>query len=155
MRRLDLRSLRFDESGETWRRLPVEVASFMFGGLEYELVGDAVDVLLTAGRVGGNVTLVAEFEADLVGPCQRCLAEAVIPVRVRAVEYAQHGESEVDDEDTVGYVSANVLDLERWARDLLAEALPDKLLCAGACRGLCQVCGVDLNADPEHRHGAP
>ena len=31
----------------------------MFGGLEYELAGDAVDLLLTAGRVGGSVTLVA------------------------------------------------------------------------------------------------
>lgn len=154
MRRLDLRSLRFDESGETWRRLPVEVAPFVFGRIEYELVGDAVDLLLTAGRVGGNVTLVAEFEADVVGPCQRCLAEAVVPVRVRAVEYAHHGESEVDDEDAVGYVSANVLDVERWTRDLIAEALPDKLLCGGDCRGLCPECGVDLNADPGHRHGA-
>ncbi len=154
MRRFDLRSLRFDASGETWRRLPVEVAPFVFGGIEYELVGDVVDLLLTAGRVGGSVTLVAEFEANVVGPCQRCLAEAVVPVRVRAVEYARHGESEVDDEDAVGYLSANVLDVERWTRDLIAEALPVKLLCGRDCRGLCPECGVDLNADPGHQHGA-
>jgi len=25
-------------------------------------------------------------------------------------------------------------------------------LCRDECRGLCAVCGADLNADPEHRH---
>ena len=34
-------------------------------------------------------------------------------------------------------------------RDLIAEALPLKLLCRDDCRGLCAVCGADLNADPE------
>ena len=37
-------------------------------------------------------------------------------------------------------------------RDLIAEELPPKLLCRDDCRGLCAVCGADLNADPEHRH---
>ena len=45
-----------------------------------------------------------------------------------------------------------MVDVERWVRDLIAEALPPKLLCRDDCRGLCAVCGADLNADPEHRH---
>ena len=38
------------------------------------------------------------------------------------------------------------------ADKLIAEALPVKLLCRDDCRGLCPVCGADLNADPDHRH---
>jgi uncharacterized protein len=152
MRRFDLRSLRFDESDEAWRRLPVEVAPFVFGGLDYEIDGGAVDVLVTAGRVGDNVTLAAEFATDVVGPCQRCLGEAAVAVRVRGVEYVRHGESEVDDDGEPGYVEAHVLDLERWIRDLIAEALPEKLLCDDECRGLCPACGADLNDDPDHQH---
>ncbi len=156
MRRFDIRSLRFDDSGEAWRKLPVEVAPFVFGGVDYEVPGGMVDVDLTAGRVGGNVTLIAEFVTSVTGPCQRCLGEAAIPVNVRAVEYVRHGESEVDDEDDgeAGYVSSSTLELDRWVRDLIAEALPDKLLCTEGCLGLCPVCGADLNADPEHRHEA-
>ena len=34
----------------------------------------------------------------------------------------------------------------------IAEELPVKILCADDCRGLCPICGADLNADPDHAH---
>jgi uncharacterized protein len=152
MRRFDLRSLRFGDASETWRRLPVDVEPFLFGGLEYSVPGGSVDLLLTAARVGDNVTLTAEFETDVVGPCQRCLDDADVCVEARGVEYVRHGDSEGEEEDDEGYVVANVVDVERWTRDLIADALPPKLLCRDDCLGLCPVCGADLNADPTHGH---
>ena len=151
MRRFDLRSLRFGDASETWRRLPVEVAPFVFGGLEYEVAGGDVDLLLAAARVGDNLTLTAELEADVAGPCQRCLGDADVVVTARGVEYVRHGDSESGEEED-GYVVSSVVDVERWVRDLIAEALPLKMLCRDDCLGLCAVCGVDLNADPGHRH---
>jgi len=151
MRRFDLRSLRFGDASETWRRLPVEVAPFVFGGLEYAVPGDAVDLLLTAARVGDRLTLTAEFETDVTGPCQRCLGDATVRVAPRGLDYVRHGDSEGDDEDE-GYAAGYVLDVESWARDLIADELPQQLLCRDDCRGLCPVCGADLNADPGHRH---
>jgi uncharacterized protein len=155
MRRFDLRSLRFDETSEAWRRLPVEVAPFVFGGLEY-LVGDGVvEVSLTAAKVGENITLVCEIETTLLGPCQRCLEDAGVQLTARGVEYVRHGDSEIEDEEEeTGYVAAYSLDIERWVRDLIAEALPDKLLCQEECRGLCPLCGANLNQDLGHRHEA-
>ena len=151
MRRFDLRSLRFGAGSDTWRRLPVDVEPFVFGGLEYEVVGGEVDLLLTAARVGDSVTLTAEFAADVLGPCQRCLEDADVALDVGGVEYVRHGDSEGDEEDD-GYVTSSIVDLERWTRDLIAEALPPQVLCREDCRGLCSVCGVDLNQDPEHGH---
>jgi uncharacterized protein len=151
MKRFDLHSLRFHDAGEVWRTLPVEVAPFVFGGLEYRVPGDAVDATLTAARVGDNLTLTLELDTSVVGPCQRCLVDAELPVAARGIEYVRHGESGGDDEDE-GYVAAHQVDLERWVRDLIADALPQKLLCRDDCRGLCPVCGADLNADPDHAH---
>jgi uncharacterized protein len=151
MRRFDLRALRFGDSSDTWRRLPVDVAPFVFGGLDYAVPGDSVDLLLTASRVGDRLTLTAEFATDVAGPCQRCLNDAVVHVEPRGVEYVRRGDSEGDDDEeryAVGYVLA----VERWARDLIADELPQQLLCREDCRGLCPVCGADLNADPEHGH---
>ena len=151
MRRFDLRSLRFADASETWRQLPVEVAPFLFGGLEYEVAGGAVDLLLTVARVGDNLTLTGELETVVTGPCQRCLAASDLELSVRGAEYVRHGDSEgVEDED--GYVVSSIVDVERWGRDLIGEALPLKVLCRDDCLGLCAVCGADLNADPEHRH---
>lgn len=151
MRRFDLRSLRFGGASDTWRRLPVDVSPFVFGGLDYAVPDDIVDLLLTAARVGDRLTLAAAFETDVVGPCQRCLGEATVHVVARGAEYVRHGESEAADEDE-GYAAGYALDVERWARDLIADELPPQLLCRDDCRGLCPVCGADLNADPEHRH---
>lgn len=154
MRRFDLRSLRFHDASELWQRLPVDVDPFVFGGLEYAVPQDRVEVDLTAARVGEHLTLTAEFETDVVGPCQRCLGEADVRVEARGVDYVRHGDSEGGDEEDEdeGYARSFVLDVERWTRDLIAEALPAKLLCRDDCRGLCPVCGADLNADPDHGH---
>jgi uncharacterized protein len=152
VRRFDLRSLRFGDASEIWRRLPLEIEPFVYGGLDYEVPGGVVDLLLTAARVGDNLTLRAEFETAVVGPCQRCLGDAEVAVQARGVEYVRHGDSETVEEDEEAYVTSSIVDLGRWARDLIAEELPSKLLCRDECRGLCAVCGADLNADPEHRH---
>jgi uncharacterized protein len=152
MRRFDLRSLRFGAAGEVWRRLPVEVDPFAYGGLDYEIPEGSVDLLLSAARVSGVITLRAEFETAVSGPCQRCLGEADVTVRARGVEYARQGEWEGEEEGEEGYVMSSTVDVGRWARDLIAEELPQKVLCRDDCRGLCGVCGADLNADPQHRH---
>ena len=39
-----------------------------------------------------------------------------------------------------------------WARDALVLALPVRILCAAECRGLCGICGANLNEDPGHAH---
>jgi uncharacterized protein len=153
MRRFDLRSLKFHDASEVWRSLPVDVEPFFFGGLEYAVPENAVDLELTAARVGDNLTLTAEVATDVIGPCQRCLADADLLVDARGVDYVRHGDSEgLEEEDGEGYANGFSLDVERWVRDLIAEALPAKILCRDDCRGLCPVCGADLNAEPEHRH---
>jgi uncharacterized protein len=48
-----------------------------------------------------------------------------------------------------------VLDLSAWARDAIALALPDKILCRADCAGLCPVCGKDLNVEPHAHEEAP
>ncbi len=131
--------------------LPVDVAPFVYGGLEYHVPDDLVDAKLTVARVGDNLTLTLDADTHLLGPCQRCLDDADIPLGVRGIEYVRHGESESGEEDA-GYVAAHVVDLETWVRDLIADALPQKLLCREDCKGLCVVCGADLNADPGHHH---
>jgi uncharacterized protein len=151
MRRFDLRSLRFRDVSEVWRSLPIEVAPFTYGGLEYRVPGDVVEAELTAARVGDNLTLSLAVDTRVLGPCHRCLADADIDVEARGVDYVRHGDSETDDEDDA-YAVAHQVDVERWARDLIGEALPQKLLCRDDCRGLCPVCGADLNADPDHGH---
>lgn len=154
MKRFDLRSLHFDERDEAWRLLPVEVDPFVFGGCEFAVAGGAVDLELSAGRVGQRLTLTGSFATTLNGPCQRCLEPAAVPVEARGVEVVRQGQSEGAEADEA-YVGNNILDAEAWIRDLIASALPEQLLCRADCRGLCPICGANLNAEPEHSHTDP
>ena len=154
MRRFNMRSLSLGERNEAARRLFCDVAPFSLGGIEYEVAGGGVDLDLTVTRVGRRMTLRGDGVAELRGPCQRCLAEAVLEVPVHCVDYAADGQSDAGDDEP--YVRGYVLDLERWVRDALAEELPVQILCRDDCRGLCVECGADLNeVGEEHRHEEP
>jgi uncharacterized protein len=52
---------------------------------------------------------------------------------------------------TTPYLADDRLDLSAWARDSIALALPDQILCREDCAGLCPVCGKNLNDEP-HEH---
>lgn len=128
---------------------PVELA-----GQVYEIPSGMVDARVDISKMSSGFALRLRFDAPLAGPCMRCLADSghVIPVDAREVE--QPGEA---DELRSPYVEDHQLDIAAWVRDALVLALPSRLLCRDDCRGLCPVCGIDLNSvDPdEHRHERP
>ena len=68
----------------------------------------------------------------------------------REYQASSPGES---DELTTPYVEDTRLDLSAWARDAVALALPDKILCREDCAGLCPVCGKNLNDEPHEHEG--
>ena len=90
------------------------------------------------------------FRAGVHGPCFRCLRDTRIEESVHAREYQATNPGD-DDELRNEYLHDDELDLSSWARDALALQLPEKILHAPDCAGLCPVCGKDLNEEP-HTH---
>jgi uncharacterized protein len=151
---LDLERLNL-RSGEGARiDAETRVEPVALGGQVYEIRSGTVDVRVDVSRMTSGFALRLRFDADLAGPCMRCLAESTPVVTVDAREVDQPGESE---ELRSPYLEDHLLDLAGWVRDALVLALPPRLLCRDDCRGLCPVCGADLNSvEPEeHRHERP
>jgi uncharacterized protein len=138
-------------SGEG-RRLGLEVGvdDFDFGGQRYSVPGGAVDATLDVSHTTTGYSLRLRFDTALEGPCMRCLEGAGHQIDVDAREIDQPGGGE---ELESPYLEEERLDLRSWARDALALALPAQIVCSADCRGLCSVCGENLNlAGPEHAH---
>ena len=130
----------------------MRVDGFQFGGQRYEVPGRAVDAVLDVAHTVSGYALRLRFEAELDGPCVRCLEEAGHGVAVDSREVDQPGGVE---ELSSPYVEGDELDLHGWARDALALTLPAQIVCREDCLGLCSVCGQNLNeAGPEHGHEA-
>ncbi|HSC90168.1 MAG TPA: DUF177 domain-containing protein [Gaiellaceae bacterium] len=149
MTSLSLRRHRL-RSGEQFRdEVELELEPFVFGGQRYLPVPEQVPAELTVTQASTGKVLELRFHARLHGPCQRCLADAVLDQDVSAREY--HATRPDADELASPYVRDDQLDLTAWARDALALGLPDQILCREDCAGLCPVCGKDLNVEP-HEH---
>jgi uncharacterized protein len=147
----NLRTVRL-QSGEQFRDVKeVELEPLELGGQRYVPIPEKPEAALTLTRMSSGLMLELELAVRLVGPCMRCLADAGVPLEIRAREYQATSPGESDELKTP-YVEDDKLDLSAWARDAVALALPDKILCREDCAGLCPVCGLDLNVEP-HEHG--
>jgi DUF177 domain-containing protein len=113
-------------------------------------VPDRVPAELAIAKASTGLVFDLGFAARLHGPCYRCLGDAVLELPVSGREY-QATNPEGSDELSTQYVVEDKLDLAAWARDAIALALPDKILCRADCAGLCPVCGKNLNDEP-HTH---
>jgi uncharacterized protein len=126
------------------------VDGFDFGGQRYAVPGEHVDATLDVSHTTTGYSMRLRFATALEGPCMRCLESAGHRVEVDAREVDQPGGGE---ELTSPYLKDDELDVKAWARDALALALPTQIVCRDDCRGLCSVCGENLNeAGPEHVH---
>jgi uncharacterized protein len=129
--------------------LDVPVDAFDFGAQRYEVEGGSVDVRLDVSHTVSGYAFRLRFDAELDGPCVRCLEPADHGVDVDAREFDQPGGGE---ELSSPYFDEGVLDMRAWARDALALALPTQIVCREDCAGLCAVCGENLNRSPDHAH---
>ncbi len=100
--------------------------------------------------VSGTVT------ASVTGECGRCLRPIGDTLTVTLQElyaYEHSATDETTEEDEVGRLQGDLLDLEPALRDAVVLALPNHPLCRADCPGLCPECGVpldDLPADHDH-----
>ena len=118
-------------------------------------------------RVAGPVKLAFEIykdkstfrlagttETTLEVPCSRCLETMTVPVNASFdLRYQPHStnvgdeEEEIEEDDlTTAFYQNDEIDLEQLMREQFYLALPMKPLCSDACKGLCPVCGTNLNA---------
>lgn len=104
-------------------------------------------------RLGREIRVQGHVTAELMVPCDRCLAVFRLPVETSFdVFYAPievltpEEEVELTERDlTFGFYRNDLIDLTGLVREQIRLALPFRLLCREDCRGLCPRCGVDLN----------
>jgi uncharacterized protein len=129
-------------------------------GLGLELVGvpAGADLVLDLRleSVSEGVLVTGTVSGPVAGECGRCLREVADTVEVAIQElyaYEHSATDETTDEDEVGRLQGDLIDLEPALRDAVLLALPNHPLCREDCPGLCPECGVPLDDLPtDHGH---
>jgi uncharacterized protein len=144
---------RLGEAGDT---LPLkghlDETSYTLGEREFSLPsGIDYDLMLT--NAGEGILATGILTTHVVGTCDRCLSPAEFDVSGEVDEYYLFEEPEDtgdDDDDELDFslVSAdNTIDLSGALLSSLVMETPFVVLCRPDCKGLCPVCGANLNEE--------
>ena len=142
----------------TARTFPVSVDELPLAP-EIQLAA-AVEGEVRLTRTGRSIFATANLTTSIQEQCSRCLVPVASPLTLTLQEEALPS---VDPEtgkplDTTEEPEALRLDdhhelhLEGPVAEAISLAEPIAPLCRPDCRGLCAVCGADLNMEPTHRH---
>lgn len=111
-------------------------------------------VMGQASRQGPRVRLSGAITAAVEIQCDRCLRPVVVPVETEfdvtyipaamEAETPESAELHAEDLDSSVY-EGDAVDLDEVVREQVLLTLPSRFICQEECRGLCPVCGIDLN----------
>jgi uncharacterized protein len=117
--------------------------------------GAPLELDLRVESVSEGVLVTGTVTAPTVGECARCLTPVNGRVQVRLTELFAYPDSTTEattEEDEVGHIVDNTIDLEQPIIDAVGLDLPFSPVCSPDCPGLCPECGVALAAEPGHHH---
>jgi len=117
--------------------------------------GTPLELDLRVESVSEGVLVTGTVTGPTVGECARCLTPVNGRVQVRLTELFAYPDSTTEattEEDEVGHIVDNTVDLEQSIIDAVGLDLPFSPVCSPDCPGLCPECGVALAAEPGHHH---
>lgn len=131
-----------------------------FDGAKYKRPEDSevsflspIDYELTLTRSGQNVWVRGAVETKLALVCDRCLEEFTYAIRadldielVPKEDAPDAPEVELKSEELDQYYfEGEDIDLDPYVYEEVMLNIPIKALCAESCKGMCPVCGKNLN----------
>jgi DUF177 domain-containing protein len=117
--------------------------------------GAPLELDLRVESVSEGVLVTGMVTAPTVGECARCLSAVTGRVQVGLTELFAYPDSATEatsEEDEVGHIVDDTVDLEQSIIDAVGLELPFAPVCRPDCPGLCPECGVPLAAEPGHHH---
>lgn len=103
---------------------------------------------VTAENAGGKNLFVSGMTmVTLSIPCDRCLKEVTVHFPIEISETFEIADEQIvtDSDENEDLADNRCLDIDRLVYDQMQMNWPEKVLCRVDCKGLCPVCGHDLN----------
>ncbi|MBQ6696084.1 MAG: DUF177 domain-containing protein [Lachnospiraceae bacterium] len=135
-------------TGVQKRTAAYEPDTFVRLGVTYPIL-EKKEVKLAIENLGGRkVKIGVETTVVLAVPCDNCLAEQRVEIPISSeveIDFNMSEEDRVNDLNETAYIDGYDLDVDRLVYEEILLGFPMKVLCQEDCKGICKVCGANLN----------
>lgn len=145
IQRISERGLHLEGTLEIDRALLIEDSAYLLEAIRYDM---------TFQRERNKIRVVGKLKTNLMLSCVRCLEEYEMPIDSHfdvvlfpAAELDKVETSIKDDEVEYIFYNSNKIDLAKILSEQVNLSMPFNPICQEECRGLCSVCGANLNMD--------
>ena len=138
----------FKEQGKVMKvTTPVEMNVFRLGQ-KYEII-EKNDFEWTLTNIEpGRAKVEGKGRISFKAPCDRCLSDVKVDLDLTPKRFVVPPEKQSDEDeevDDLSFLEGYELNTETLLYNELMENWPAKILCKEDCKGLCPVCGRNLN----------
>lgn len=133
---IDVRNIEKEEKFFRKIFLPFEIKNRWFTLSK----GADIIIVFKCIKESKGVVLDINIKTTLPFPCDRCLEDSIKFISTQDCEMFLY-----DNNNSDNYILHNKLYIGSFIYDLLLCALPMKGLCKDNCKGLCTICGKNLN----------
>lgn len=128
--------------------VPIDMECFKLDGTEYRFVKkNPLDLVITCTGER-KVQIEGSTEVSLMLPCSRCLEDVETAFKIgisKELDFRESAQDRIEDLDEINYMEGYDLDVDRLVYNEILLDFPLKVLCEEDCRGICNVCGTNLN----------
>lgn len=128
--------------------IPIELEYFEMNGERYKFSYKEPVQMVIVNLGERKVSIDATTKLALHIPCSRCLEDVETPLEIhfsKEVDFRESEEERLQELDELNYISGYNLDVDVLVYDEILIDFPLKVLCKENCKGICNVCGTNLN----------
>lgn len=128
--------------------IPVDMTKFQTSYGSFPVIAKEDAHILVKHVKQRELLIEGEAKMILEVPCDRCLEPVQVPFDLEFTKNVDLQESEgaqVDDLDEKNYIDGYNLDVDKLLYNEILIGWPMKILCSEDCKGICNVCGQNLN----------
>ncbi|MGN0317285.1 MAG: YceD family protein [Lachnospira sp.] len=142
---IDLRDLLSGNKDEMTVAASIEMEQFDTSVNCYDIVKkEPIELkLVKLGKTKFSVQ--GESKLTLSIPCDRCLEPVNTPIAYAVDRVADIASEELIEDEEQDFIDGYNLDIDKLLFGEILLNIPGKVLCKESCKGLCSVCGTNLN----------
>lgn len=129
-------------------QVPLDMTEFVCRAGKYPVKTSEAVRIHAVHEKKRKIHLTVQYDLVLVIPCDRCLDDVDVKIADTFdvdADLSATAEERAEALDEQIYITGNELDVDCLIQGEVLMNLPDKVLCSQECKGICRVCGTNLN----------